>query len=82
MSNQVQRPYLIWDTHEILNNQVKYLVENGDAENEEKWFGQEIIILGNDKYNRSIYEVFKKTRYLKGPSGARCTGELKKTNKN
>ena len=44
----------------------------------EKWFGQEIIILGNDKYNRSIYEVFTKTRYLKGPSGARCTGELKK----
>lgn len=42
------------------------------------WFGQEIIILGNDKYNRSIYEVFKRTRYLKGPRGARCTGELKK----
>jgi hypothetical protein len=44
----------------------------------EKWFGQEIIVLGNDKYNRSIYEVFEATRYLKGPSGARCTGELKK----
>ena len=44
----------------------------------EKWFGQEVIILGNDKYNRSIYEVFQKTKYLKGPAGARCTGELKK----
>lgn len=44
----------------------------------EKWFGQKIIILGNDKYDRSIYEVFRKTQYLKGPSGARCTGELKK----
>jgi len=44
----------------------------------EKWFGQEIIILGNDKYSRSIYEVYEKTRYLVGPSGARCTGELKK----
>lgn len=44
----------------------------------EKWFGQEITVLGNDKYNRSIYEVFSSTRYLKGPSGARCTGELKK----
>ena len=44
----------------------------------EKWFGQEITILGNDKYKRSIYEVFEKTRYLKGPTGARCTGELKK----
>jgi len=44
----------------------------------EKWFGQEIIILGNDKYKRSIYEVFDKTRYLAGHGGARCTLELKK----
>lgn len=44
----------------------------------EEWFGQEIIVLGNDKYDRSIYKVFEKTRYLKGPRGARCTGELKK----
>jgi len=44
----------------------------------EKWFGQEIIIMGNDKYNRSIYEVFDKTRYLAGVGGARCTLELKK----
>lgn len=45
----------------------------------EEWFGQKIHVFGNDKYNRSIYEVFEKTRYLKGPSGARCTGELKKS---
>jgi len=44
----------------------------------EKWFNREITILGNDKYNRSIYEVFEKTRFLVGPSGARCTRELKK----
>lgn len=44
----------------------------------QEWFGQEIIILGNDKYKRSIYEVFKKERFLVGPSGARCTKELKK----
>lgn len=44
----------------------------------EKWFGQDIIVLGNDKYDRSIYEVFERTRYLKGVKGARCTGELKK----
>jgi len=44
----------------------------------EAWFGQEIILLGNEKYNGSIYEVFEKTRYLVGPSGARCTTELKK----
>ena len=42
------------------------------------WFGKEILILGNDKYGRSTYEVFRKTRYLVGPGGARCTGELKK----
>lgn len=44
----------------------------------QEWFGQEIIVLGNDKYQRSIYEVFRSTRFLKGPSGARCTKELKK----
>ncbi len=44
----------------------------------EKWFDQEVIILGNDKYGRSAYEVFRRTRFLKGPTGARCTGELKK----
>lgn len=44
----------------------------------EKWFGQDILILGNDEYKRSIYEVFEKTRYLSGHYGARCTVELKK----
>lgn len=44
----------------------------------EEWFGQEIIKLGNDYFNRSIYDVFQKTRFLVGPGGARCTRELKK----
>jgi len=44
----------------------------------EKWFGQEITVIGNDKYKRSIYGVFDKTRYLAGHGGARCTLELKK----
>lgn len=44
----------------------------------EKWYDQEIIILGNDTYNRSIYDVFQKTRYLVGVHGARCTSELKR----
>jgi len=44
----------------------------------EKWFNKKIVILGNDKYKRSIYEVFKKTRYIAGIAGARCTLELKK----
>lgn len=42
----------------------------------EKWFGQEIIILGNDDYDRDPDEVFRQTRFLVGPRGARCTAEL------
>lgn len=44
----------------------------------ERWFNHPIEILGNDKYDRSIYKVFEKTGYLVGPHGARCTAELKK----
>ena len=44
----------------------------------EKWFGQEIITVGNDEFGRSTDEVFRKTKYLVGPRGARCTAELKK----
>ena len=44
----------------------------------EKWFGQEIIVLGNDKYDRSIYEVFNKGKFLANRFGAKCTTELKK----
>jgi hypothetical protein len=44
----------------------------------EKWFGQEIIILRNDKYSASINEVFRKERFLVGPKGAACTRLLKK----
>lgn len=44
----------------------------------ENWFEKQIQILGNDKYGRSIYQVFASTRYLVGNGGARCTQELKK----
>jgi 3'-phosphoadenosine 5'-phosphosulfate sulfotransferase (PAPS reductase)/FAD synthetase len=44
----------------------------------EAWFGQPILILGNDEYERDPDVVFRKTRFLVGPSGARCTAELKK----
>ena len=43
----------------------------------EKWFGQEIQILGNDFYQRSIYRVFEKN-YIRTPKGAPCTRALKK----
>lgn len=44
----------------------------------QEWFGQEIVILRNDKYNASINEVFRRERFLVGPSGAACTRLLKK----
>jgi hypothetical protein len=43
----------------------------------EQWFGQEIQILGNDFYDRSIYRVFEKN-YIRTPKGAPCTRSLKK----
>ena len=43
----------------------------------EEWFGQEVITIRSDRY-KNIWEVFEDTRYLVGPSGARCTGELKR----
>lgn len=43
----------------------------------EAWFGQEVIILKNAKYV-DTWDVWEKTRYLVGPEGARCTGELKR----
>lgn len=45
----------------------------------EKWFGQEILVLGNDEYDRDPDVVFRKTRFLVGPKGARCTAELKRS---
>lgn len=43
----------------------------------EQWFGQEIVILGNDSYDRSIYKVFEKN-YMRTPKGSPCTRALKK----
>jgi 3'-phosphoadenosine 5'-phosphosulfate sulfotransferase (PAPS reductase)/FAD synthetase len=44
----------------------------------EEWFGQKILVLGNDEYKRSIDEVFWRRKYLAGISGAPCTLLLKK----
>lgn len=43
----------------------------------EKWIGREIKILRSPEYS-DIYDVFKRTRWLVGVGGARCTTELKK----
>lgn len=43
----------------------------------EEWFGQKILILGNDRYNRSIYKCFETSAMnIKGASP--CTRKLKK----
>jgi hypothetical protein len=43
-----------------------------------EWFGVPITNLISEKYNGSIYEVFRKRSYISGISGAPCTLELKK----
>jgi len=43
----------------------------------ENWFGQEILILENEKYDGSCHEVFKK-QFFRTPHGSPCTRELKK----
>ena len=45
----------------------------------EKWYGKSIIRWRNDKYNGSIYEVFEKQNWIKGPNGATCTKHLKRS---
>lgn len=44
----------------------------------ERWFGQEIVILRNERYNADIYEVFRKERFIVGAEGAPCTRLLKR----
>lgn len=43
----------------------------------EEWFGQEVRILKTEKYI-DTWDVWESTGYLVGPTGARCTVELKK----
>lgn len=43
----------------------------------EKWFGEEIVVLRQAKFSDHL-DVIEKTRYINGPTGARCTTELKK----
>lgn len=43
----------------------------------EKWLGKKVTILKSEKYSDHM-DVCQKERYINGPSGARCTVELKK----
>lgn len=44
----------------------------------ERWFGQTVTTLRDEKYGGSALEVFRRERYLKGRSGAPCTRALKR----
>jgi 3'-phosphoadenosine 5'-phosphosulfate sulfotransferase (PAPS reductase)/FAD synthetase len=44
----------------------------------ERVTGISVKTIVNDKYEGSIYNVFLKKRFIKGPTGAPCTVELKK----
>lgn len=44
----------------------------------ERWFGHPITTLRNEKYGASIYEVFRRERFIKGQNGAPCTKLLKR----
>lgn len=43
----------------------------------EQWYRLPIIVARSDRY-RNTWDVWESTGYLNGPSGARCTAELKK----
>lgn len=43
----------------------------------ERWLDVQVKIIGSDKY-ASVDEVFQRTRYMAGITGARCTTEMKK----
>lgn len=43
----------------------------------ERWLGRKITVLGSTEYT-DIFDVFRRTRWLVGVKGARCTTELKK----
>jgi hypothetical protein len=43
-----------------------------------RWIMREITVIGNADYHYSIYEVFRRTRFLNGFNGAPCTRLLKR----
>jgi hypothetical protein len=63
---------------------VSIFIEDEHEDNEryradcEAWLGQDILMITSEKYNSSVSEVVKQTKYMSGVNGARCTKELKK----
>ncbi|MDN4057155.1 hypothetical protein QPK31_02845 [Massilia sp. YIM B02769] len=44
----------------------------------ERWFGREITVLSDEKYNASTIEIFRRKQFIKSRYGAACTTELKR----
>lgn len=60
-----------FDTGQVHSDNKRFIKECTE------WYGQEIIILKSEKFDSPI-DVARKIKYINGPSGARCTMELKK----
>ena len=44
----------------------------------ERWFGRAIQVVCDERYGASTHEVWTRKRFIKGPRGAPCSGELKR----
>jgi hypothetical protein len=44
----------------------------------ERWFGHPITVLRDEKYGASVFEVWRRRQYMKGPKGAPCSSALKR----
>ncbi len=63
---------------------VNAFIREEDADNRrfladcEQWFAHPITVLRDEKYGASIFEVWKRKRFMKGLRGAPCSRELKR----
>lgn len=44
----------------------------------ERWFGQPLTVLRDQRYGADVIEVFRREQYIKGPAGAACSRRLKR----
>lgn len=44
----------------------------------ERWFGQPVTVMRDERFGASVIEVFRRKQYMKGRMGAPCTMELKR----
>lgn len=69
-------------THEVLI--VNAFIAEEDEDNRrfladcEHWFERPITVLRDEKYGASVFEVWRRRRFMKGPRGAPCSTVLKR----